>query len=174
ARSAGPGGSARDGGSSMLRRRMVAGAVEPPRPASEKRARRPAQDCELPDRRPRWRYSAAPGFHVNPRPRIMSLHDKLLQRAADGRPIRIALVGAGKFGSMYLAQAPRMPGVHVVGIADLAPDRARANLDRVGWKPGQAGAGSIEEAIRDGTDRKSTRLNSSHVQISYAVFCLKK
>src|SRR5256886_5485144 len=29
-------------------------------------------------------------------------------------------------------------------------------------------------AARDGEDRKSTRLNSSHSQISYAVFCLKK
>jgi predicted homoserine dehydrogenase-like protein len=81
----------------------------------------------------------------------MSLHSRLLQRAAEGRPVRIALVGAGKFGSMYLAQAPRMPGVHVVGIADLAPDRARANLERVGWKPGQAGAGSIDQALCDGT-----------------------
>src|SRR2546421_6061787 len=30
------------------------------------------------------------------------------------------------------------------------------------------------EGIGDGVDRKSTRLNSSHDQISYAVFCLKK
>src|SRR2546430_10321964 len=30
------------------------------------------------------------------------------------------------------------------------------------------------EAMRHGADRKSTRLNSSHSQISYAVFCLKK
>src|SRR5439155_25049795 len=29
-------------------------------------------------------------------------------------------------------------------------------------------------AIEENTDRKSTRLNSSHVAISYAVFCLKK
>src|SRR3712207_8670474 len=29
-------------------------------------------------------------------------------------------------------------------------------------------------AIREGGDRKSTRLNSSHANISYAVFCLKK
>src|SRR3712207_8952727 len=29
-------------------------------------------------------------------------------------------------------------------------------------------------ALREGTDRKSTRLNSSHANISYAVFCLKK
>src|SRR2546430_3628336 len=32
----------------------------------------------------------------------------------------------------------------------------------------------IAPAIRSGSDRKSTRLNSSHSQISYAVFCLKK
>src|SRR5438067_3077544 len=31
-----------------------------------------------------------------------------------------------------------------------------------------------ERAVREGKDRKSTRLNSSHVSISYAVFCLKK
>src|SRR5438270_6444641 len=30
------------------------------------------------------------------------------------------------------------------------------------------------EKVEDGRDRKSTRLNSSHSQISYAVFCLKK
>src|SRR5690606_41348764 len=37
-----------------------------------------------------------------------------------------------------------------------------------------ADAGQIEELGRTGQDRKSTRLNSSHVKISYAVFCLKK
>src|SRR2546421_4772938 len=34
----------------------------------------------------------------------------------------------------------------------------------------RTGAGNLEDAL----DRKSTRLNSSHDQISYAVFCLKK
>ena len=37
----------------------------------------------------------------------MNLHAKLLERAASQRPIRIGLIGAGKFGSMYLAQVPR-------------------------------------------------------------------
>src|SRR5690554_4539497 len=32
----------------------------------------------------------------------------------------------------------------------------------------------LEEHVKPGEDRKSTRLNSSHVRISYAVFCLKK
>src|SRR5256886_9740604 len=34
--------------------------------------------------------------------------------------------------------------------------------------------GAFADAIPKGRDRKSTRLNSSHSQISYAVFCLKK
>jgi predicted homoserine dehydrogenase-like protein len=80
----------------------------------------------------------------------MSLYAKLQQRAADGRPVRIGLIGAGKFGSMYLAQIPRTPGVHLVGIADLAPERARANLARVGWEPGRAQAASAREAIDTG------------------------
>ena len=58
----------------------------------------------------------------------MNLHRLLLERAAAGRPLRVGLVGAGKFGSMYLAQAKHTPGIHVTGIADLAPDRARASL----------------------------------------------
>src|SRR5690606_41690795 len=40
--------------------------------------------------------------------------------------------------------------------------------------PKQTGRLSIAKRFRDGLDRKSTRLNSSHVKISYAVFCLKK
>src|SRR5690242_21206761 len=38
---------------------------------------------------------------------------------------------------------------------------------------GDAAADAVESEIADG-DRKSTRLNSSHMSISYAVFCLKK
>jgi predicted homoserine dehydrogenase-like protein len=56
----------------------------------------------------------------------MSLHHQLQQRAAEGRPIRVGLIGAGKFGSMYLAQVPRTPGVHLVAIADLSPEGACA------------------------------------------------
>jgi len=81
----------------------------------------------------------------------MSLHHKLQQRAADGKPVRIGLIGAGKFGSMYLAQVPRTPGVHLVGIADLSPDAARANLARVGWPGERIDAVSLDAALRAGT-----------------------
>ena len=61
----------------------------------------------------------------------MNLYAKLQQRKDN--PLRIGLIGAGKFAAMYLAQVPKTPGVRLVGIADLAPDNARANLARVGW-----------------------------------------
>ena len=81
----------------------------------------------------------------------MSLYQKLLQRQQEGRPIRVGLIGAGKFGSMYLSQIPRTPGVHLMGIADLSPDRARANLKLVGWDENLTRARSLDEALRDGT-----------------------
>ena len=51
----------------------------------------------------------------------MSLYAKLQERAAQGRPLRVGLIGAGKFGAMYLAQVPKTPGVHLAAIADLSP-----------------------------------------------------
>ena len=80
----------------------------------------------------------------------MSLHAKLRQRAAERRPVRVGLIGAGKFGSMYLAQVPRIAGTHLVGIADLSPDAARRNLARVGWEAARTQAASLDEAVRTG------------------------
>ena len=61
----------------------------------------------------------------------MNLHSKLLQRKDN--PLRLGLIGAGKFAAMYLAQVPKTPGIRLVAIADLSPASARANLERVGW-----------------------------------------
>ena len=74
----------------------------------------------------------------------MNLHRLLEERAARQRPVRVVLIGAGKFGSMYLAQARRTAGIHLLAVADLAPDRARASLDRVGWAPGRLAARTID------------------------------
>jgi predicted homoserine dehydrogenase-like protein len=81
---------------------------------------------------------------------LPSLYSKLQQREAEGRPLRIGLIGAGKFGSMYLAQIPRTPGVHLLGIADLSPAAARANLKRVGWAEERCAAPSLDAALKDG------------------------
>jgi predicted homoserine dehydrogenase-like protein len=79
----------------------------------------------------------------------MNLYTKLQEREAQGRPLRIGVIGAGKFAAMYLAQAPRTPGVHVAGIADLAPVGARANLERVGWKAERCAAPSLDAALKE-------------------------
>ena len=63
----------------------------------------------------------------------MNLFSKLKER--ESNPIRIGLIGAGKFAAMYLAQVPKTPGVELVGIADLDPEKAKENLKRVGWDP---------------------------------------
>jgi predicted homoserine dehydrogenase-like protein len=81
----------------------------------------------------------------------MNLHSLLQEREAAGHPVRVVLIGAGKFGSMYLSQAARTPGIHILAIADLAPDRARASLERVGWKAERYGAASIDAAAKAGT-----------------------
>jgi predicted homoserine dehydrogenase-like protein len=83
----------------------------------------------------------------------MNLHSLLAARAAGGKPVRVGLIGAGKFGSMVLAQAQRIAGLHVVGVADLDVARARAALDRVGWPVERYGAPSLAEAMRTGQTR---------------------
>ena len=78
----------------------------------------------------------------------MNLHTMLLAREAEGRPLRVGLIGAGKFGSMYLSQAHRTPGIHVLGVADLSPARARASLRHVGWTARHLGARSLDDAAK--------------------------
>ncbi|TMJ59639.1 MAG: flagellar biosynthesis protein FlgA [Alphaproteobacteria bacterium] len=63
----------------------------------------------------------------------MNLHRLLQQRAEAGRPVRVGLIGAGKFGSMFLSQVPTTPGLEIAVIADLDPERARATCRKVGW-----------------------------------------
>jgi len=103
----------------------------------------------------------------------MNLYAKLQQRAADNKPVRIGLIGAGKFGSMYLAQIPRTPGVHLVGIADLSPDNARVNLARVGWNPAVIQATSLDDAIKTGATHISDNWEAlvSHPSIDIIVEC---
>ena len=81
----------------------------------------------------------------------MNLHKLLCERAEAGKPLRVGLIGAGKFGTMFLAQALRTPGLHLLGVADLAPARARENLARVGWPAERIAAASLGEAVDRGT-----------------------
>jgi predicted homoserine dehydrogenase-like protein len=63
----------------------------------------------------------------------LNLYAMLGARAEAGKPVRVGLIGAGKFGSMFLAQVPSIAGLEVAVIGDLDPDRARAACRHVGW-----------------------------------------
>jgi len=63
----------------------------------------------------------------------MYLYSSLKQREADSQPVRVGLIGAGKFGSMFLSQVPTTPGLVVTVIADLDPAQAMARCKEVGW-----------------------------------------
>src|ERR1700761_2903152 len=85
----------------------------------------------------------------------MNLHALLEQRRARGRPVGVGLIGAGKFGAMYLAQVPRIPGVHLIGIADQSVKNAQTNLERVGWERSRYAAASLDAAHREGSPHLS-------------------
>lgn len=82
----------------------------------------------------------------------MNLHRMLAEREEQGCPVGVGLIGAGKFGTMYLSQARLMTGVHVVGIADLDVPRARASCALAGWPASQFAAESLDAA---GTGRST-------------------
>jgi predicted homoserine dehydrogenase-like protein len=63
----------------------------------------------------------------------MNLHTKLLEREAAGRPVTVGLIGAGKFGTMFMAQVRLTRGMHLAGVADLDVARARSQLKTAGW-----------------------------------------
>ena len=74
----------------------------------------------------------------------------LKQRADEGRPVRVGLIGAGKFGAMFLAQARITPGLHIVAVADLAPERARQSMLGADWEANQVSATDFDQALQTG------------------------
>jgi predicted homoserine dehydrogenase-like protein len=78
----------------------------------------------------------------------VNLNSKLLEREAAGRPVTVGVIGAGKFGTMFLAQAWLTKGLHVVAVADLAVDRARSQVKTAGWPEATYAAASLDEAHR--------------------------
>lgn len=79
----------------------------------------------------------------------MSLHTLLLERSARGNPVKVGVIGAGKFASMFLSQARLTPSIRVVGIADLLPEKAAANCLSVGWPAGSTAFADRAGEIND-------------------------
>ena len=80
----------------------------------------------------------------------MNLHELLREREDAGQPIRVGLIGSGRFGTMYLSQARNIPGVRVAAIADINTARARESLARVDWPEAD-----IVDSVDDLTDGKT-------------------
>ncbi|GMA24428.1 hypothetical protein GCM10025864_21870 [Luteimicrobium album] len=76
----------------------------------------------------------------------MNLHELLTEREHDGNPVRVGLIGAGRFGTMYLAQAHNIPGIHIVAVADINVARAESALELAEW-PDADRVGTVDEAL---------------------------
>lgn len=84
----------------------------------------------------------------------MNLARMLARREALGRPVRVGLVGAGKFGTMILAQLRLTPGIRLAVLADIDAGRALRAAEEAGW-PREAfavaaGAGAANDVARGG------------------------
>lgn len=79
---------------------------------------------------------------------------KMLGQRKDN-PVHVGIIGAGKFASMFLAQARLTPGLHIAGICDLDLARARSALQHTGWTKEQIGADSFAQALKNGTTHLS-------------------
>jgi predicted homoserine dehydrogenase-like protein len=64
--------------------------------------------------------------------------------------VTVGVIGAGKFGTMYLAQARSTEGMHVVAVADLNLARARSQMRLASWPEAQSAATSLDDAVKTG------------------------
>ncbi|MGI9408845.1 MAG: NAD(P)H-dependent oxidoreductase [Hyphomicrobiaceae bacterium] len=103
----------------------------------------------------------------------MNLYSKLMERAENGNPVRVGMIGAGKFGSMFLSQVRRLAGIHLIAIADLSPANAKSNLEFVGWTPEQFAAASLDEAAKTSATHVSDdwRALVAHPAIDIVIEC---
>jgi len=89
----------------------------------------------------------------------------LQERAGAGRPVRVGVIGAGKFSSMFLSQVRLTPGMQLVGIAELDPDKARQACLRTGWPMEALVFGSSTASIEDGAANGKTVITDDAGQL---------
>ncbi|MDB5592033.1 Gfo/Idh/MocA family oxidoreductase [Enterovirga sp.] len=99
----------------------------------------------------------------------MVLSQLLEARRDAGRPVTVGLIGAGKYGTMFLAQARTTPGMQIVAVADLNVKRAASQLASANWPAEQYAARSFDEAIRTGgthlTDDAEALINAPGIEV---------
>lgn len=99
----------------------------------------------------------------------MNLHALLQRRLEQNGPIRVAVIGAGKFASMFLTQAVHQPQFHIIGVAELDLERAEQSLKRTGWDSERYGQMSLDEAAETGrtavVEDSLALIASPHVEV---------
>lgn len=99
----------------------------------------------------------------------MNLHRMLLERQAAGKPVTVGLIGAGKFGLMFMSQVRSTDGMHLVGVADLNTTRARAQLKLGCWPEQQYAATSVDDAVKNGstlvTDNADALIDDPRIEV---------
>jgi predicted homoserine dehydrogenase-like protein len=108
----------------------------------------------------------------------MNLYAKLVERERGGSPLRVGLIGAGKFGSMFLSQARRTPGLRLAAVADLDPQRARRALQQVGWSDGELAAvrflnAGVDLVAADAVDIVIDATGSPAAGIAHVLACCR-
>src|SRR5262249_9769454 len=82
----------------------------------------------------------------------------LERRAAQARPVRVGIIGAGKFAAMFLSQARLTTGIQIVGVADLQVQRARVALLQTGWPEARLVTAQSSGQINDAAKRAQVAL----------------
>ena len=95
---------------------------------------------------------------------MTSLSTKLAEREASGKPIQVGIIGAGKFGSMFICQSHRTPGLRLAAIADLSKDRALASLKRTGY-PQDRFDGTASISIAEGMKAGKTAITTDSAEL---------
>ena len=81
----------------------------------------------------------------------MNLFTRLHAHHQAGKSITIAMIGAGKFATMFLAQLRKLPAIHLACLVDLNPETAKQNLQLAGWSEDSFAAPTIDSALKGRT-----------------------
>ncbi|MCF2707317.1 Gfo/Idh/MocA family oxidoreductase [Arcanobacterium haemolyticum] len=99
----------------------------------------------------------------------MNLYSLVSRRAEKSGPVRVGVIGAGKFASMFLTQASVSPWIHLVGVADINVPKAKDALHRTGWTEERYAAATLDEALRTGAtcvlDSADTLLECGPIEV---------
>ena len=98
----------------------------------------------------------------------MNFYTMLQKRAQENNPVKVGVIGAGKFSSMFLSQARLTPGMQITGIAELDPQRARQALSKTGWSDDASIYADKSSDINDGAKSGKVAITNDAMELIQA------